>query len=262
MTRARILTLALIFSLVGGMLEAVPAFGHQLQPPDIAFWGPFSKPTLQCLLTLHRAADDCFERVVAAHRNCFGRQLAGLPCDTSVRDAHIAAATRRVEQEVDRGCLGGQLTELFFRTYDDAKFDLTNACTTQANAAMTMIYGPALASQAAAGVSGQTQACVEAAAVAGMKLLQRSVGVTSRALDHLAGEIVGPSIKFKALSDADANIASIQQALVDDIGARCPDFEARFGRTAASLLTDVAKRATCVVTAVYVQSTIFCSPLP
>ena len=105
---------------------------HQLQPPVIALWGPFSKPTLQCLRTLHRAEDDCLRRVIAAHHNCFGRQLTGLPCDTSARDAHIAAATRRVEQEVDRGCLGGQLTELFFRTYDDAKFDLTNACTTQA----------------------------------------------------------------------------------------------------------------------------------
>src|SRR5215468_2273662 len=123
LTGSRAAVLTVIVATVLSSWTVQPARAH-LFPPDLAFYGPFGGPTVRCQRALGHAAQRCFRRVLTAKRLCMDAELAGGTCDRSGRDAEISAAQQDGQDAVVQACLGGQLTELRFIGFDEAKMDV------------------------------------------------------------------------------------------------------------------------------------------
>ena len=148
------LRLAVTFTLLGCALalpSRAPAHGG---PPDITFWGPFPAGTAHCLRMMARKTQRCVQEVLALQHACMDAELAGEPCDETLRDQQIAAAKLAARTVVTTDCTGGQLTELHFINPDDARTDISKTCTDQPAAVMSVAYAPVLDSGASAAVEG------------------------------------------------------------------------------------------------------------
>jgi hypothetical protein len=257
--RRRFHTIVTVAALAAGLLRSLPIAAHQMQPPDIAVWGPFSSGTFQCLRSIDRAARRCFERVTAVRRGCAEQHLAGESCDQASWVARIAAATRRIAPSVEGACRGGQLTELRFLSLDEARQDLQSACTEQAQLVVGLLYGQAESAAAAGTLDAESRACVDRTAAVSVKHLRLAMALRRRALDRIARQIMTAPEKSALLSTAAESIAAARAAHAQHLQQHCPGFEAFFRRTPTGMLTAIEKRADCLVYASHVQNAVVCS---
>jgi cysteine-rich repeat protein len=250
------------FAMAAGLccLLASRAHAHGTAPPDLAFWGPFGARTVACLRVIGRATQRCFRQALALHRDCAERVLAGQPCDESLRAARVMAATAVAAAAVDRACLGGQLTELRFAGFDDARADVARACASEAEAVASMWYDMHAPSAGAGAAQSTERACRMRTADLGRKLLGLGVRLKCRALDRIAVRILEPSGKRALLRAAETRELRAQHQLADRLGRECPDFEATYGRSPDDFLGTLARRADCVVHANYFQTAVTCPP--
>lgn len=229
--------------------------------PDIAFWGAFPAATVSCLRRFGRTIQRCVDDALAARRECMDAQLAGQVCDEALRDQRIEAAISAARSAVTKVCTGGQLTELRFINPDDARTDVTKACTDQPEALMSVAYAPFLASGSAAAVDEEMRSCLLETAAHSRKLLRYIVRLETRTLDQIAVNLFGPSGKNALLRRSDLRIAAAREKLARLLLRACPTFEAMYGRSASSVLSALGLVGDCVVGAGYVQTAIAC-PVP
>src|SRR5262245_36741274 len=105
------------------VLRPLAASAHGA-PIDLAFFGPFGAPTVQCVRAISFATQRCFHKVLALKRQCLDNQLSDVACDVGQRDAAIDTAKQAAQAAVAATCLGGQLTELRFNSFDEVKADV------------------------------------------------------------------------------------------------------------------------------------------
>jgi hypothetical protein len=232
------------------------ARGHGI-PLDIAFWGPFSAPTVRCQRVLGRAARRCFHQVLSLQRACMDEQLTAASCDASTRDARIAGAIGAAQDAVQE-CFGGQLTELRFNSFDETKFDVLRACSDEADTVMSLVYGPALANGSAAGLPAPMRQCLMHTSAASRRLLRLVLRFKSVALDRIAVRVLGPSQKQALMAQAVERVEAARQQLAARIEQACPGFDAIYGRSAGDFLAAVGARGNCVLGNVYVQNSVAC----
>ena len=160
--------------LVACTLNPPPARAHGGLPP-IDHWGPFDPATAQCQRVLSTAGQRCFERVMGIERRCMDGQLAGQPCADATRDARIAAAKQGAQNDVAGLCSETQLQQLRFTNLTEAQSDVSRTCGDQADAAISVMYGPAMARGSAAGVDATMRTCLAQTAALTSKLLHLAI---------------------------------------------------------------------------------------
>jgi cysteine-rich repeat protein len=237
-----------------------PAHAHG-GPPDIAFWGPFPSGTTFCLRMLGRAMQTCVDQALAAHRECMDAELAGQPCDEALRDQRINDAKLASRSVVSTACSGGQLTELHFSNPDDARTDVSETCTEQPAAVMSIAYAPVIASGSSAATDEQTRQCLVKTSAYSRKLLRYIVRAKTQVLNLMAVNVFGPAKKNALLKRATDRIAAARAKLAQSILQVCPNFEAMYGRGPAAVLAGLSRVGDCVAGAVYVQTSVAC-PAP
>jgi len=239
-----------------------PAASAHLLPPDLPFYGPFTPSSVHCLRSISLATQRCFEQVLSLERQCTDAELAGQGCDTTRRDAQIAAAKQTVQDTVAATCLGGQLTELSFSSTEEAQGDAARACGDQADATMSIAYGPAAPRGALTDLDTSTAAaCMAQTATASQRLLHVGVRWRSSAFNRMATHLIGPSIKRALMRRVDTDTAAAVAVLAAQLADTCPTFESIYGEDPSTLLTKLRSRGDCVVNGSYVQSVTTC-PLP
>lgn len=256
---ARVLTglLAAIVGLAGlAGLCPRPAAAHGLPPALLALWGPFARPVTQCQRQIGSAAQRCFGAVIDAERRCKDTELAGQTCDSGRRDALIATTQTTNAAVVQAACLGGQLTELRFADFDDARADVGRACG-RADIAIDLMYAP-MADGAVAEMSPADRQCVRQTAAVSAKLLQYMTRAKGAVLNQIAARNLLPSVRFALLGKATNRIARARAAAVQQLAGVCADFQALYGQDAASYLSALELRADCVVGIMYVQLGVPC----
>jgi len=262
MPRVRSALLSLIVcATTSGVLTPAPAHAHGGPPPDISSWGPFDAATAQCQRVISGAIQRCFDRAIAVKRHCMDTQLAGGQCDEADRDNRIAAAQQAAEGAVAGACGDLQLQTLHFLNLDDAKSDVARGCNDQSDAALSVLYGPAMARGTAATGNTSVDGCMQRTAALGVKLLRFSTRLKSRALDRIASRDLPPSQRLALLAEVDRRVAALRQKVIDRIAAACPSFGAIYDRDSATVMSVLEPRGDCVVFAGYVQSAIAC-PTP
>jgi len=260
LTGSRAAVLTVIVATVLSSWTAQPARAH-LFPPDLAFYGPFGGPTVRCQRALGHAAQRCFRRVLTAKRLCMDAELAGGTCDRSARDAEVSAAQQDGQDAVVQACLGGQLTELRFIGFDEAKMDVARTCGDQTDAAMSVLYAPVLNGGSTAAVAPTVSRCLTGTAGITQRLLQFILQLKMQALDHMAFSILGPSRKNAMMAKIATRINTTRAQVITRIQQLCPAFESAYQHDTATVLGLVEPRANCVIGAVYVQTSVAC-PLP
>jgi cysteine-rich repeat protein len=230
-------------------------------PPDIGFWGPFPRRTLHCLRMLGRATKRCFLQVLSIERRCRDGALSGMPCDPVQRSEQIQDARQLAQNEVQRACLGGQLTELNFSSFDDAFNDVARGCIDQAAAAISVLYRPALATDTAAAAAGSATRCMVETSARAAKVLRQATRLRSRALELIAVDplpLLKRSEKLSLLQRAADRVTAARQRAAARIAAVCPAFAAVYGRSIDEVLGLLVPVGDCVVGSVYVQLTVAC----
>jgi cysteine-rich repeat protein len=234
------------------------AHAHGGAAPDIAFWGPFGVRTVRCLRVISQATRACFDQVLAAERECAERELGGESCDAAARDTRIAAAQGIARAAVENACLGGQLTELYFVGFDDAKADVLRGCSGEVDAAMSVLYRTDAAPTALQDLDASGVACMRETAALGRKLLRFTIAVKTRALERIAFKIANPSAKHMLIDRAEATATRARQQLADRLARTCPEFETIYASSPLDLLQAVGRRANCVVQATHFQTAVSC----
>jgi cysteine-rich repeat protein len=243
-----------------GLLAPWPAWAHGA-PIDLAFFGPFGAPTVNCVRVMSFATQRCVHAVLAVKRRCIDQQLSGQLCDGAQRDITIAAAIQAAQDSVVAGCLGGQLTELRFSSFDEAKADVARACADQTDAVMSVVYGPALAAGLMAMMPAPTRECLANTAALAERFVRTAVRRDGRALDRIAVRFYGPSQKAAQMTRAAAQISSAQAVLVRRLAQKCPTFATVYGRDATAIFGMLKTPSACMVGANYVQTAVAC-PTP
>jgi cysteine-rich repeat protein len=252
--RPRKILLGVAFSLALLLsLNPSAALAHGGVAPDLAFWGPFGSGTVRCLRVISHATRRCFDQALKAQTDCAERQLAGQSCDTGARDVSIAAALAEATGVVDAACTGGQLTELRFAGFDDAKADVERACIGEADAVASLLY-PAT-------VIDAPSACRATASDLARKLVRYVSTGNRRALDRIAKRILSPSAKLALISGARTRAARAGEMCVGWLRRDCPAFDAIYGRSPEEWVEALAVRSDCVANATYFQTAVSC-PFP
>ena len=253
-------------SIVGAMLLVVctavlpaAALAHGLPPVPLALWGPFGRPTVNCMRRLNHAAQQCFHAVYAAHRRCMDARLAGATCNTSQRDAAIQAAIGAAQATVEQVCFGGQLTELRFASFDDARTDIARACNEAATAA-DMVYAPAAAPASVEDMEMEHRRCMAHTGAMSSKLVSLMMRDKSRVLDQIGLRIMPPSQKLGMLAHAGQRIDAARQQLNSRMDEICPEFRGPYVVDSATFLSALERRSDCLLGMMYYQTSIVCSP--
>src|SRR6185436_6542654 len=157
---------------------------------------------------------------------------------------------------VAQTCTGGQLTELRYAGFDDARADISNACSLQTEAVLSLLYPI----NATGSEPSQRQCLIENAAV-GRKLVRHVLTARSDAFDRIAARVTGPSIKRALVDAANARAARAKQQCAARLESECPSFASIYGRTPANWVDVLARRTECTLLATYYQAIITC-PTP
>ncbi len=237
-------------------LIPVAARAHGRPPLPLALWGPFARTTIQCMRPISCAAQRCFRAVVAAERACMDAELTGGTCDVPRRDAEIASARSTAESVVAAACLGGQLTELRFADFNDARADILRACA-HADGTVELLYGPLTAAPSVDAIPADERHCIVQTAAMSAKYLEVIMRAKTAVLDH-AASIIAPSQKLGLLSKANDRIAAARTTLATQLGQACPGFADTYGLAPADFLSALELRADCVLGIMYVQTAISC----
>ncbi len=241
-----------------GCLKPSLATAHSGQPPDISSWGGFDPTTVRCQQVIGSALQRCFERVLVAQRRCMDEQLAGQTCDESTRDSRIRRAEQAGQDQLAEACTDLQLQQLHFIGLDDAKSDLTRACGDQADAAISLLYGPAVATGSAAGVDEPMSQCLRQTAALSTKLLRFALKLKSRTLDHMARRDLTANQKQALMERVHRRVTSLRVQIADLIAAACPSFSNTYQTGTAGFLDLLEPRGDCLVGSGYVQSAVTC----
>lgn len=239
-----------------GCLDPVPAGAHGLPPLQLALWGPFARQVTQCQRQIASGAQRCFNAVIAAERACMDAELAGEPCDGARREALVAAARSTSEAVVASACLGGQLTELRFADFNDARTDVGRACTRAADA-LDMMYTSA-ADGAVAGMPPAERLCVRQTAALSAKLLQYAIRAKAAVLNQIAARNLLPSVRLGLLAQAVNRIARARTTAAARLQQACPGFVDLYGLDAPAYLSALELRGDCVLGIMYVQQGVTC----
>jgi cysteine-rich repeat protein len=170
-----------------------------------------------------------------------------------MRDAHISAAKAVASGAVDAACTGGQLTELRFADFADAKADIVRGCVGEADAVISLLYPAA--------VVDAPSSCRITASQLGRKLVRRGLADSSRALNRIAKRIVPPSGRFALINAARARAARAGEMCAGRLRRQCAQFEATYGRSPEEWVEVLAERSDCVAYATYFQTAVSC-PFP
>lgn len=231
-------------------------YGHGTPPPDLSFWGPFSRGTARCLRRISYATRVCFEEVLAVQSECIERRLSGLQCDDQARQALVDAALERARGVVAPTCTGGQLTELRYAGFDDARTDISNACLHETDAVLSLLYP--------INVTGsdpsQRQCLIDNAAV-GRKVVRHVLTARSDTFDRIAARVPLPSVKLALVDAVNARAARAKQQCAAQLESNCPSFASIYGRTPAAWVDAAVRRTECAMLATYYQAIISC-PTP
>jgi len=253
----------LLAALCAGILSAplmlpAKAVAHGGVAPPLGLWGPFGARTVHCLRVISRATHRCFREVLATRRGCADQQLAGVSCDVAADAARVEAAVGAATAAVDVACFGGQLTELYFASFDDAKTDIRRACRAEADAAMFMLYPSQLTVRAAAGNDDTTAQCMIRVSALNQKVLDHLMRMKGRTLERIAFRVLGPSVKIAMISRVEARAARVLDRLAARLHQECTGFQEIYGYTPRDLLGRLGRRGDCVVQATCFQTAISC----
>lgn len=161
---------------------------------------------------------------------------------------------------MDTACLGGQLTELRFAGFDDAKGDMLRACA-EADTALRMVYVPFFAPPSAGGMRTAERRCVTKASSTSMAYLSFVLQAKSRVLNRIGFTVLRPSEKLGFLSQAQRRITSARRKLAGRLQDACPEFRRIYHLEPSAFLTALDRRADCVIGHVHYQTSVAC-PLP
>jgi len=254
--------LAIALTLAPEALTPPAAQAHVGIPMPAAFWGPFTAPAGQCVRTISHGTRRCFHQVLIAKRRCMDQQLRGAGCDQTALSATVSAALAEVQNVVDAACLGGQLTELKYSTFDEAESDVSRACGDQTDIAIGLIYAPVVATGTFTPLSPQANACLVRVSALSQKFLEMALQLKGRAFDRISMiPVVSGARRIALLDRADARIANLKQKFADRVHRECPAFDTVYQRTADWFMAALLPRTDCVVFATCIQSDVSC-PLP
>lgn len=260
MSTRRLRSLAVV---IGALLQAwlLPstARAHGNNPPYIAFWGDFDPAISQCQQTIGRAGQRCFQRALALKDQCMQMTLDGNACDAEGIKGQITAAQQTGVRTLTAGCTDDEAKQLIFQGLGEAKADLTIACEDQADAVMSMVYGPMTGHGSAA--EAAQLGCMKLTSVLSAQLLRFAIRHKRRALDQIAILDLLPSQKLALINKSVKRVAAARSAIGQRIAQACPQFADLHGQDVPTFLADMELRGDCVVFAAYVQSAVTC-PLP
>jgi len=237
-----------------GLTVPIVALAHG-GPVDIAFYGGFTVGAGRCLRTVSTAADRCVLRVLSLHRDCVDAQLRGQTCDPAAIAGQIDAVKVATGGVVFAACTGGQLTELQLVGVSDAQADLLKACD-QAEAMSQILYAPL--PSPLMGVDAARAQCVRRTALMSAKFLRHLLRLRNAALSRMGVQLLTPSRKNALLKRAARRIDAAWQRVLVDLQHACPDFEAIYGRSLASLEAALEASGSCVLGLTYVQNAFVC----
>jgi cysteine-rich repeat protein len=244
------------------MGSAGTAWGHGGQLPDLAFYGDFGKSTTACQRMMGLATRSCFERVLSAQRACMEAQMGGGTCDEVTRDAIIDAAKQTARERVARYCSSIDLGILQFLDLDDAQTDVVNSCNAEAEAAISLVYGPVIGG---GGVSlpSERETCLRSAAYESTKIMRYAFRQRALGLDGIAARPLSLGDKEARMTRASQRISRSRQRAMRSIEARCgtEQFTDLYGKSVGDFLDLLEARANCLISAGYVQGSVTC-PLP
>lgn len=230
----------------------LPASAHMAATP-IEIWGPFLPESVTCLRLMSRATHACFATVLGIEIRCRDAILRGEGCDRARADADVDAAARAVRTATVEACSEGQLTEVGYFGFADADLDLTNACVTQARAAVEATYVPASQSSSPAAA-----ACLSASASYASKVLVYSLERQTPVMERMTARVFAPEDKTAAVLRMRLEISATRQRWIAGLTAVCPSFADVYGRTPESYLRMLNQRTDCVLSKTYVNSAVSC----
>lgn len=217
-------------------------------------WGPFLPNSVTCLRVMSRATHACFGTVLAAEQRCHDALLRGSACDRGAVDAAVDAAARAMRLAVTNTCAEGQLTEVGYFGFFDADADLFNACVTQARAAVSAIYAPALA----AAPSPAAAECLTASAAYGAKVMVFTLQRTAPVMERMATRLFDGAEKTELIRQLGLELSATRERWIAGLLEACPQFDAVYGRGAESVLRTLKQRTDCVLSKTYVNSAVTC----
>jgi cysteine-rich repeat protein len=245
----RLLKVVTLYAVTLALVDA-SAYAHGGAPPDLAFWGPFGRNTVRCLRNISLATRRCFDRVVTAKTECEERQFAGQTCNREALGADIAIAHATATAVVDSACAGGQLTELRFADFEDAKADVFRACVGEADAVFSLLYPDAIGDAPAT--------CRTTASDLGRKLVKNTLVDSSRTLDRIGKRILPPSVRLALVAATRSRAAKAGEMCVQRLRRDCPTFDAIYGRSPEDWIEALTARSDCVAYATHFQTAVSC----
>jgi cysteine-rich repeat protein len=234
---------------LGALLCALPgaALAHGGRLP-LDQWGGYAGDLLRCQRVIAQSASECAAGAWAARRACREQVRGGAACDEIATEFRIAAVRSAALDEIDASCNEQQARDIQYLGTFDLQDDVISFCRAWEDAAESGAF------RVDAG------ACTTAAAEAVTEVMQHALRGRRRAMDRLAASPKASSARPALLDGAERRLALAVERTATRLAARCPQFAARYGRTAQTFVATLATRADCVGGAFYIQDTVLCPP--
>jgi cysteine-rich repeat protein len=242
-----VLLLAVAFS----SLTSV-ALAHT-QPRSIETWGPFLPDTVPCLQKVSRGTYACFETVLDALLACRDTEARGQACDMDQVNAVIDASTLQTRRTLTNECSTDQVMEIGYIGFFDAEADLFNACVTQARAAVSATYAPAVGTPSATAAD-----CIAAAAGYARKVMRFALDHETPILERIATRPLSVDERMASVRRMVATQTAARQRWSSGLLAACPQFATVYGRTPDSYLGTLQERTDCVLSQIFVTTAVSC----
>lgn len=229
------------------------ALAHN-QPVPIDVWGPFLPGAQACLRSISQAAHTCFDTVVSVEQRCNDALVRGEPCDRFAVDAVVDEATNAMRVTLANACAVGQLTELNYIGFFDARSDLSSACLTQGRAAIAATYAPAR--------TGTPEApaveCMVASAAYSRKVMRFILERETPVMERIATRLFTADEKKEDILHVERELSATRPRWVAGLLEVCPQFAAVYGRSPDSFLRTIKQRTDCVLSLTYIHSAVSC----
>jgi cysteine-rich repeat protein len=245
--RSALVELTVVLALAG------TAVAHT-QPVPIDEWGAFDPETVNCLRTISRATQTCFDTALVALQTCNDAIVRGEVCNTEETDEIVAEASRQQRLALTRTCSQPELEDLGYIGLADSQADLFNACVVQSRGAVSATYTPALAgppTEAAA-------ACMVATAAYARKIIRFALQQEAPVMDRIAVRSFTTEEKQASIQRIEEALAAARVRWVAGLLELCPDFVAIYGRSVDSFVRTMKQRSDCALSNMYVHTAISC----
>lgn len=253
MRRFHVLQHALITAAATVLALAGTATAHT-QPIPIDRWGGFEAGTSNCLRSISRATDTCFDTVLASLQDCNNALIRGEACNMEQVDDVIAEASRQQRLTLNRVCSQSELEDLGYVGLSDSQADLFNACVTQARGAASATYAPALA-----GLPSESAAdCMVAIAAYIRKLIRFALQQETPVMDRIATRSFSTEEKLASIQRIEEELSAARTRWSAGVLEICPDFVTIYGRSVDSFVRTMKQRSDCALSNMYVHTAINC----